>query len=263
MSSEEKQDSLFKRIAYFDVFPFICRLLGICFVALAFLAIGFPPGSDISSTAVTLLIFAIFFLCLPLAKKISIGKLLTFEKEVKEVKAEVKDFKSETREFLGVYSNMITAISNTVNNQVTVNLPSSADAEAAKDELKDTKSNEDSVLSYINSADGDYNFALARMRMEIESKLREIYDSLPMQYSITPDLSINHSRPLSLRQLFRRIVEQYPKYSNLGKSLDYVTKICNAAIHGHIVDENHGHEAIYLGLAIMSELKEFNVKNES
>ncbi|ELA8177561.1 TPA: hypothetical protein ACPJ01_004461 [Vibrio diabolicus] len=263
MSSEEKEKSLLKRIAMFDVFPFICRFLGICFVILAFLAIGFPPQRTISGTAVSLLIFAIFFLCLPLAKKISIGKLLTFEKEVKEVKAEVKDFKSETREFLGVYSNMMTAISNTVSNQVTVNLPSSADAEAAKDELKGTKSTEDSVLNYINAADGDYNLALARMRMDIESKLREIYDTLPMQLSIVSDSNFGSSRPLSLRQMFRKIVEQHPQLGNLSKSLDYVTKICNAAIHGHIVDENHGHEAIYLGLAIMSELKEFNVKNES
>ncbi|WAG06681.1 hypothetical protein NRZ30_16690 [Aeromonas jandaei] len=262
MSPEEKEDSVLKRVAFFDVFPFICRLLGICFVVLAFLAIGFPPQSNISSAAVSLLIFSIFFLCLPLAKKISIGKLLTFEKEVAEVKAEVKDFKSETREFLGVYSNMITAISNTVNNQVTVNLPSSADAEAAKSELKGAKSTEDSVLNYINAADGDYNLALARMRMDIESKLREIYDTLPKQMAMISDIGFSSSRPLSLRQMFRKIIEQHPQLGNLSKSLDYVTKICNAAIHGHIVDESHGHEAIYLGLAIMSELKEFNVKND-
>ncbi|ELF5327081.1 MULTISPECIES: hypothetical protein [Vibrio] len=263
MSSEENEISLFKKIAFFDVFPFICRLLGICFIVLAFWAIGFPPKSNISSAAITLLIFSVFFLCLPLAKKISIGKLLTFEKEVKEVKAEVKEFKAETREFLGVYSNMITAISNTVNNQVTVNLPSSADAEAAKDELKETKSTEDSVFNYINAADGDYNLALARIRMDIESNLREIHDALPIQFSLIPETNFINSRPLSLRQLFRKVVEQYPQFRNLSKSLDYVTRICNAAIHGHIVDENHGHEAIYLGLAIISELKELNTKNES
>ncbi|TOL61070.1 hypothetical protein CGH93_23885, partial [Vibrio parahaemolyticus] len=110
---------------------------------------------------------------LPLAKKISLGKLLTFEKEIEKVKTDVTEFKGETREILNVYSNTITALSNTMNQTVNVHLPGREQVQEAKEDLKSTiqpydteASLEDELTEYIGTSGNDLNFALARLRMD-------------------------------------------------------------------------------------------------
>lgn len=247
-----------KRILLFDVFPFLCRLLGIVTLAGGFYGIGFPPKSELGSTSATLLILGIFFLLLPQAKKISLGRLLTFEKEISKVKEEVSEFKGETREFLNVYSNMITAISNTVNQTVNVHLPGIDQVQEAKDELNSTLKDqpppetvEDEVEAYLNQSGGDINFALARLRMEIEKSLREMLG----KRTETADPNSMRSKYLSARQLFRDFTNQYPDYKGMHSSFDYILKVCNAAIHGQKISEGHAHEALYMGIKMIREFE--------
>ncbi|AGP82017.1 hypothetical protein I533_10235 [Alteromonas mediterranea MED64] len=87
-----------KKVLFFDVFPFLCRLIAVALILLAFYAIGFPPEKVLNPSAITLLVFSAFFVLLPIAKRMSIGKLLTYEKEVEKVKNEVGEFKAETRD---------------------------------------------------------------------------------------------------------------------------------------------------------------------
>lgn len=248
-TSKELALDILKKILFFDVFPFLCRLIAASLILLAFYAVGFPPEKELNPSAITLLVFSTFFFLLPIAKKMSIGKLLTYEKEVAKVKEEVGEFKAETREFLGVYSNMITAISNTVSQTVNVNLPGKEQVKEAKEELNSTlKENEspetieDELEAYLNQSGNDVNFALARLRMELERALREILG----RRTQTADPSAMKSKYLSARQLFRELVEQNPDYKGLHNSFDYILKVCNAAIHGQKISEGHAHEAIYI-----------------
>lgn len=214
------------------------------------------------STTFILLILSVFFLLLPIANKISFGKILTFERKVEKIKGEVSEFKAETREFLNVYSNMITAISNTVRQTVNVNLPGQAEAQEAKEELDSTVSNDnepasvaDEVESYLNQSGSDINFALARLRMDIERNLRELLG----KRTITTDPTIMPGKFLSARQLFKEFTVQYPKYKGMRGSFDYILKVCNAAIHGQKVSDGHGQEALSMGIKM---LKEFEIINK-
>lgn len=254
---------IIKKILFFDTFPFLSRLISFAFLFLGLYNIGFPPKDDIGSTSLTLLVFSIFFLLLPIAKKISIGKLLTFEREVEKVKDEVKEFKTETKEFLNVYSNMITAISNTVNQTVNVHLPGQKEAKEAKEELdltleteSEPSSIEDSVEKYLMLSDNDINLALARLRMDIERKLREILG----KRVVTSDPTDMKSKFLSARQLFKEFTILYPNYKGMHSSFDYILKVCNAAIHGQKIYDGHGHEAIYMGVKMLKEFDSISEK---
>lgn len=248
----------------FDVFPFICRFIAVSFLLLVISDVGFPPKSSIGSSSVVLLVFSLFFFLLPLAKKISLGKLLTFEREMEKVKGEVTEFKAETREFLNVYSNMITAISNTVSQTVNVNLPGRAEAQEAKEELESTLREEsdqgslsDDVTSYLGQAGNDINFALARLRMDLERKLRDI---LGKRTTVSNPQAVK-SGFLSARQLFKEFLEVYPKYMGMRSSFDYILKVCNAAIHGQQVLDGHGMEALYMGVTMLQELDRVGIED--
>jgi hypothetical protein len=174
----------------------------------------------------------------------------------------VKEFKTETREFLNVYSNMITAISNTVNQTVNVHLPGKAEADVAKEELNSTlkdksepSSIEEEVESFLIQSGNDINFALARLRMEIERKLREILG----KRTTTADPNNMKGKFLSARSLFNEFTNLYPKYEGMHSSFDYILKVCNAAIHGQKIYDGHGHEALYMGVKMLKEFAIINV----
>ncbi len=200
-----------------------------------------------------------YFLLAPTyGKKISLGKLLTFEKEMSQVKAEVAEFKVEAREFLNVYSNMITAISNAVSQTVNVHLPGKEQVQEAKEELDSTLNDqespdkmEDELEAYLNQSGNDPNFALAKLRMELEKSMRDI---LGKRTQTADPLSMK-SKYLSARQLFRELVNQKPNYKGLHSSFDYILKVCNAAIHGQKISEQHAHEAIYMGIKMLKEFE--------
>ncbi|MFD1700127.1 hypothetical protein ACFSB1_12375 [Halopseudomonas phragmitis] len=168
------------------------------------------------------------------------------------------EFKGETRQFLNVCSDMITAISNTVNQTVNVHFPGREQVQEAKEELNATLKNqespeevEDELEAYLNQSGNDPNFALARLRIELEKSLREI---LGKRTQTADPLSMK-SKYMSARQLFREFVNQYPKCQGLHSSFDYILKVCNAAIHGQKISEGHAHEAIYMGIKMLKEFE--------
>lgn len=243
-----------------DIFGLVCRLIAAYFLVSALSAIGYPPARDVGSGPLTLLFIGLFLFLLPKASKISIGKLLTFEKEVAQIKSEVQDFKVETRELMSVYSNIVTAISNTVNNSVTVNFPGAEERQKAQEDLNASiskagtaKNINEEVDNYILSAGGDINFALAKLRMDLEKELRHILGKR------TESTDLNQVKGyLSARQLFRQLVNKHPRYEQMHSSYDYILKACNAAIHGQKIPDGYGEEALYMGLKMLSEFRSLN-----
>ena len=47
------------------------------------------------------------------------------------------------------------------------------------------------------------------------------------------------NRFLSTRTLFTQFIQLLPGYERLQTSVDYVLRICNAAIHGQVVPDGH------------------------
>ena len=181
-----------------------------------------------------------------------------FEREIDKVKNEVNEFKEETREFLGIYSNMITAISNTVNQTVNVHLPGEAEAKEAKEELESSLSKEsepdtieEEVENYLRQSGGDLNYALARLRMDIERNLRELLG----KRTVTSDPTAMKGKFMSARQLFKEFTGQYPQYKGMYSSFDYILKVCNAAIHGQKILDGHGYEALHMGIKMLKEFE--------
>lgn len=252
------QISTFKKIALFDVFPFLCRLIGVALLVCVAVTLGPPPHHDIPPAVWIEGVAACFFLLLPSAQKISIGKLLTFEREVQQIKEEAKETRETMTSFLTVYSGMIATISNTV--RQTVNLtfnPGRDEREKAQEGIKEvetkapTQDTGDDVDIFVAGSGGDYNFALARIRMEMERALREHLG----RRTVTSDPVQMRSDFMSAAQLFRDFIAKNPQLDSLTKPFQYVLKICNAAIHGQTVDENFAREAIGMGLTITQQIK--------
>lgn len=251
--------SKIQEILRIDIFAVVCRLIAAFFLVVALSSIGYP-AKDVGSAPLTLLLISLFLFLLPKASKLSIGKLLTFEKEVAHIKSEVQDFKVETRELITLYSNIITAISNTANNSVTVNFPGAAERQRAQEDLNasiskvsTTKNINEEVDNYILAAGGDINFALAKLRMDLERELRRI---LGKRTESTDPTQIKGY--LSARQLFKQLINKHPQYEQMHSSYDYVLKACNAAIHGQKIPDGYGEEVLYMGLKMLSEFRGLN-----
>lgn len=200
-----------------------------------------------------------FFLLFPAAKKISLGKLITFEREVEKIKEEVVETRAQMANFLGVYSSMLTTISNTMKQTVHVNFqPGSEERRKAQEAISEVQNVstaevdvEDKVSTYIAASGGDYMLALAAMRIELERSLRQRLG----KRTSTADPTQMKDRFISVSQMFRQFLTSHPSLEQLRSSFEYVLKICNAAIHGQTVDEDYAKEAIYMGLSLVNEIK--------
>jgi hypothetical protein len=248
---------VFKKILLFDVLPALCHIFALTFLAAAFCGIGIPPSAEVSNAVWGEALLGTFFLLLPAAKKISLGKLITFEREVEKIKEEVIETRAQMTSFLGVYSTMLATISNTVKQTVNVYHPGIDERQKAKAAIEEVQNAdavlnvEDKVAAYVESSGGDYNFALARIRMDLERTLRENLG----KRTATPDPTQMRDRFVSAGQLFRSFLSVHPDLEQLRSSFDYVLKTCNAAIHGQTIEENYAKEAIYMGLSLLDEIK--------
>jgi hypothetical protein len=198
---------------------------------------------------------------LPEAKKLKLGQLFEYEAKVKEIKEEVKQFKDETRATLTAYTSLISAISNTVNHTVNVNLPSRSETTQAKVDLDTTLTTttkkselEEKVRSFLASEGNDPNYALAKLRMQLEKELRRVLNK-ETSNPLTPEHNVKF---LSIRSLFLQFVSRFPNYQGIEGSFDYVLKICNAAIHGQFISEEYAYEALSMGFRMLDELKEIS-----
>jgi vacuolar-type H+-ATPase subunit I/STV1 len=222
------------------------------------LAVGFPPEKELNSSSLTYLMIAVFFFLLPLAKSLKLGKLLEYEAKVDEIKNEVKEFKEETRQILSVQNNLINTVSNTISQNINITLPGYGEIEDAKEELDSAikeptspKQLEDEIAEYLASEGSDLNFALAKLRIDIERELRRIL----IKRLDTQDPTKMKSKFLSVRSLFHEFTKLYPQYTGMHTSFDYVLKICNAAVHGQKISRDYSHEAMQMGFKILDELK--------
>ena len=222
------------------------------------LRVGFLPQNDLDSTALTYLAVSMFFIVLPLAKKINIAKFFEYEAKIIEVKNDVKEFKEETREMMTIYNNLINTVSNTANQSIVVNVPSQGEVERLREELdssidtnKEDKKIEEEIDSYLTDWEGEPNLALAKLRMDIEIELRRI---LGKRTKTKNPISMRE-KFLSASSLFREFIRIFPSYNNTVASFDYVLKICNAGIHGQAISEAHFREAMYMGVRMLEEFR--------
>lgn len=236
------------------IFPALCWLVGAYFLIGFLRKSGFPPTLTPANAALGAP--ALFFLFLPFFKKIKIGKALELEREVEEAKKELSDFKGEIRSTLSVLSTNVNTIGR-MTNQVTVNLPSLAELQQARQNVASTipadaeseiRQVEDDILV---QSEQDRTMALARTRIDIERAIRELLLK-DVSRSEVPREDIKYA---SVGQLFRRLLQRYPKLKYLQQSFQYVTQICNAAIHAQAVSEGQASEALALGAEILTALK--------
>ena len=170
-----------------------------------------------------------FFLVAPYVRSFKLGRFIEFEAKIEAVKSDMKEVRTETRELISTVSTVATAISASVNQNIVQIFPSSEWAQAARQEMSEALGDasegakqQDDVREYMNLSASEPNYALARLRMDIERELRRILDR-PVS---------TESRSLTARSLFRTLVSEEPKYQQMRSSFDYVLEVCNAAIHG-------------------------------
>jgi len=223
--------------------------------------VGFPPDQDLNSSSITYIVISIFFFLLPLAKKLKLGQLLEYESKISELKTEVKEFKEETRQILSMQNSLINTVSNTINQNINITLPGVKELEDAKKELNKTIKEptpedelEEKISKFLYSEGSDLNYALAKLRMDIEKELHRI---LAKKIDFTSPLS-NKNRFMSARALFGEFIKLFPQYSGMYSSFDYIVKVCNAAVHGQNVSQGHSHEALVMGFKMLDELKTIN-----
>jgi hypothetical protein len=240
-----------------NVFRAICYLLAVYFLYAFCAVVGVPPSKPLDSSSGSYLALALFLFMLPEAKKLKLGQLFEYEAKVNEIKKEVREFKDETRSTLSAYTSLVSAISNTMSQTINVHLPSQAAVDQAKQELKEVLKTpaEDSGIDskvevFVASAGGDINYALAKLRMQLERELRRILGK--RMVSGNPD--VGNTKFLSARSLFNQFSDAYPEYERIQRSFDYVLKVCNAGIHGQSVPEGHAQEALHMGIQMLEEL---------
>lgn len=220
--------------------------------------VGFPPTNPLTPTSAIYLALFVFFLAAPFVQRLRLGRLIEFEAKVEEVRSDMNEVRTETRELISTVSAVATAISASVNQSVVVNFPSPEWAQAAREEMSaafgdipEPAGHEDDTREYMRLVESDPNFALARLRMDIEGQLRRI---LGKRLS-TEDPSKMRGKFLSARSLFRTLASRNPKYQQMRSSFDYVLEACNAAIHGQRIADGVANEAMGIGLKILRELQ--------
>lgn len=214
--------------------------------------VGFPPREPLTATSATYLTLFVFFLVAPYVRSFKLGRFIEFEAKIEAVKSDMKEVRTETRELISTVSTVATAISASVNQNIVQIFPSSEWAQAARQEMSEALGDasegakqQDDVREYMNLSASEPNYALARLRMDIERELRRILDR-PVS---------TESRSLTARSLFRTLVSEEPKYQQMRSSFDYVLEVCNAAIHGQRMSDGVASEAVGMGLRILHELK--------
>ncbi|WP_143025162.1 hypothetical protein [Stenotrophomonas pavanii] len=217
---------------------------------------GFPPSRKVLMGDALYVILWLFFLFLPFFSKIKIGSFLELERQVEQAKEELREFKAEIRNSLSVLSTNVNTIGN-MSNHVTVNIPGLQELRDAREavERKAPQATDDAreVEKKLMMQSEDSTLALARTRIEIERHLRKI---LGKRVAITDP----YERPklMGARQLFDLFLREHPDMSYLRRSFDYVTQICNAAIHAQHVPEEQAEEALALGAQIIAVLNDIS-----
>jgi|JI61114C2RNA_FD_contig_61_1274542_length_1652_multi_2_in_0_out_0_1 hypothetical protein len=237
-------------------FYVICWGIGFYLLRQSAIRISLDNEKTITTQLLFLLLFSIFLLLLPFAKKIKFLNVFEIEREIKETKQEVRDFKSEIRQSLSILTNSLNASIGNMHNQVTVQIPGIDTLKKAnkvieeKGQYKDDISYQDIKEELSISEDEDTIMALAKTRIKIETLLREILNKRTTYPSNTSSMKF-----LSLNELFRQFTKEFPEQKFLTNYFQYVQQVCNAAIHGLNISLGQAEEALQLGTRIIKELE--------
>ena len=230
----------------------ICWSIGFYLLFQSALRWNISDEKSLTSQLSFIFLLSIFLILIPLVKSIKFLNIFEINREIKETKKEVKDFKTEIRQSISLLTNSLNASIGNMNNNVTVHMPKMEQLEAANRKI-DEYGNYKEKISFkdvkeqlsINS-DEDSIMALARTRIKIETLLRELTG---------PDDRTKNSTPNGTYQLFKSFTIKHPEYGYLKDSFRYVSRICNAAIHGTEISYVQAEEAIELGIRIIKELE--------
>ena len=237
-------------------FSILCRAIAVYFAWVFHLHVGFPPTAPLTSTAIIYLFLVVFFLVLPFAQRLRLGRFIEFEAKVEQVQADVKEVRTETRELVSTISTVASAISASMNQNVVVNVPGLDEARAARAEMSvvlppSAEESEWDISELTGASDSDLHYVLARLRMDLERELRRILGKRT-RFDEPGEM---RGKFLSARSLFRQLGKSIERYKHMQSSFDYILEVCNAAIHGQRVPERVAHEAIDMGMRILGELK--------
>jgi hypothetical protein len=217
---------------------------------------GFPPSRSVLIGDALYVSLWLFFLFLPFFSRIKIGGFLELERQVEQAKQELREFKSEVRNSLSVLSTNVNTIGG-MSNHVTVNIPGlqelrdarEAVAKKSPDSADEARQVEEKLLTQSE----DTTLALARTRIEIERYLRKILGKRVVLTNTQDRVKL-----MGARQLFEEFLREYPDLSYLKRSFQYVTQICNAAIHAQYVPDEQAQEALALGAQIIAALNDIS-----
>lgn len=214
---------------------------------------SFPPKSDLLIGDALFVGLTLFFLFLPFFDKIKIGSWIELERKVDEAKKEAAAAKDELREFKAEVRNTVSVISsNNVSPQFNIHLADMLRQQGEKvDQNLDQKgrANAEEVTKELQ-ADDDVNFALAKVRIEIERLLRMI---LGRSFMVSTS---GHPRFLSINSMFDQLVQQEPNLAFLREPMRNVLSVCNAAVHAQIIAPEQAGEALKLGALIIAAFKQ-------
>jgi len=227
----------------------VAAYFGVGFVTKA----SFPPKSNLLIGDAIFVGLTLFFLFLPFFDKIKIGSWIELERKVDEAKKEAAAAKDELREFKAEVRNTVSVISsNNVNPQFNIHLADMLRHQGEKvDQNLDQKgrAKAEEVTKELQ-ADDDVNFALAKVRIEIERLLRMI---LGRSFMVS---TARHPRFLSINSMFDQLVQQEPNFAFLREPMKNVLSVCNAAVHAQIIAPEQAGEALKLGALIIAALKQ-------
>jgi len=226
----------------------VALYFGIGFMAKA----GMPPNADILNAEALSVGLTLFFLFLPFFNKIRISSWLELERDVKEAKKEVSAAKEELREFKNeIRTTVSMATHNTVNLTVAGAAELRRQGEQVKEKLDQKSRRKAEEVELELQAEGDINYALAKVRIDIERLLRVIVGKridLPVLDGV--------SKFMSLTKMFELLVQDDERYTYLRDPMRKVLAVCNAAIHAQIISADQADEALKLGSQIIAVLKQ-------
>ncbi len=240
----------------------VSRLIAVYFLWALHVHVGFPPTESLTYTAAAYLALFVFFFLLPFAKRFKLGRFIEFEAKVEQVQADIKDVRSETRELISAVSSVVSSMSVSANQNINLTFPGLAEALETRKQLPDvlnessdsTKERRD-ILAYLDADSLDANYALARLRMDLERELRRIIgQKADSKFSLGTYVGF-----MSAQRMFHHLVSVDPRYQNMASSFKYVLQVCNAAIHGEQIPENVANEAIVMGYRMLRKLNDEEV----
>jgi hypothetical protein len=213
---------------------------------------GFPPKADLLSADALSIGMALFFLFLPFFNKIKVGSWLELERSVKDAKKDIAAAKEELREFKNEIRTTVSMVTtNTVNLTVAGAAELRRQGEKVEEKLDHVGRQKAEEVEQELLAEEDVNYALAKVRIDIERLLRLIVGK-----SLNLPVMDDTLKFMSLTKMFDTFVRSDTGYEYLRNPMKKVLAVCNAAVHAQVVSVDQADEALKLGSQIIAVLKQ-------